>query len=167
MKFSTRAKKIIKSSKNAGITSAYLYAVANGFDTYYFPEEFCVSIPKTHITVETVDEDFLKEWVAQWPSPSQIRKDGGHLSYSISGNLPECRKRMARFLKQWDEFVDSESNPYDLIAAATEKYLERQRDNGWEFTKKNHKFILDNDGSVLSQMIADLGEPVNNSNFYL
>lgn len=167
MKFSSRARKIIKASVNPGITSTYLFAVANGFETDFFPPDFQIDIPKSHITVDTVDEEYIREWVKQWPSPSFVRKDGGFLNYSISGNLPECRKRMAKFLKFWDEYVTSSQDPYDLISQATEKYLEQQRANNWEFTKKNFKFILDSDGSVLSQVIEDLGQPIKSSNFYI
>lgn len=167
MKFSRKARTLINSfpQEERGIVETFLYAKKKGFPLDYFPIQ--VEMPKSQISTETIDKEFLTQWVAKWPTPSQMRRDGANVGYSVSGNMPTCRKRFQQFLSQWDDFVSENSDPYDLINRATDLYLERQRENGWAMTKKNFKFILDVNGSVLSQMIEELGEPMGSSNFYI
>jgi hypothetical protein len=94
---------------------------------------------KNHI--ETV-EDWIDEWVALFPTDLLSK---GYLTYSVSGNTSACVIRMKRFLKEHKDITK------EIIFKATKLYLSEQKLRNWSFTKKNSKFISDNDGSVLEQ----------------
>ncbi len=84
-------------------------------------------------------EDKIQEWMLLWPS---FIIPGAN--YRVSGNYYDCKQRMNTFMKKY-------GYSWDIIMQATKNYLERQKNNGWKMTKKNVKFIYDNDGSVLAE----------------
>lgn len=84
------------------------------------------------------NEEWFEEWLKLFPTNlSKI------IGYSVSGNSVECKKRMNKFMRIHKNFTPK------IIIDATKMYLKEKRSNGWEFTKKNSKFIADKDGSVL------------------
>lgn len=162
--FSSQVKSLVKKLARWGelspeIAYTYLYARSNNYPTHYFPinpddQEKLDEIPKNAIFNEKLEPDWVKEWIKLWPAP----KDTG-LDYSVSGAFPDCRKRFTQFLKQWNERVgDCCDDPpledkLDLIESATKAYLKFKEDQGWAYTKKNFKFIIDSNGSELEQWI--------------
>lgn len=80
---------------------------------------------------------WIDEWLSLWPS---FILPG---NYRVSGNRNEVINRMNKFIKENPNFNK------DIIIKATENYLNRQRNQGWAYTKKNSKFIKDTDGSIL------------------
>lgn len=82
---------------------------------------------------------FILEWLELWPK---------HLlpgDYRVSGNTMAVHKRMNVFLKSFKHFDQ------DLIMEATKRYLDKKQKENWNFTKKNVKFIYDEEGSTLEQ----------------
>ncbi len=89
-------------------------------------------------------KEWMISWIKMWPS---FMMPGG---YRVSGNTLSCIKKMDKFIKEFPEY------PQDIIIKATENYLKKQEQMGWKYTKKNAKFILDSDGSVLEQECQDI-----------
>ena len=83
------------------------------------------------------------EWIDDWLLlfPKGMNKIIG---YDIHGNKTECLNRMSKFRKEHFEKYNSE-----IIIKATKLYLKEQEKNKWAFTKKNVKFIYDENGSML------------------
>jgi hypothetical protein len=82
---------------------------------------------------------FIAEWLELWPK---------HLlpgNYRISGNTIQVHKRMNTFLKNFKHFDQ------EIIMEATKKYLSKKEKENWVYTKKNVKFIYDEEGSTLEQ----------------
>lgn len=91
------------------------------------------------------DTDFgqwVKLWVSKWPSPKET-----NLSYSVSGNLKTCTKKMKAFVKSFHVNLDVSKEDYGdaqimaVIDKATDSYLAQQRMARWERTMKNSNFI--------------------------
>ena len=114
----------------------YLYALKVGCDVSFFPHQLQIERPK-------VTKELIEQFMALWPTQS---KTG--LPYSVSGNKPIVIQRFEKLLKQWDEYTDEDFSP-ERILLATKKYLVSQEEKGYLFTKKNHKFVLDESGSEL------------------
>ena len=93
---------------------------------------------------------WIDEWLALFPTDLMSK---GILTYSVSGNKAACITRMKRFLREHKNY-DKE-----IIMKATQRYLDYQKQKNWQYTKKNSKFIYDNDGSILEQFCEDV---VNN-----
>lgn len=154
LSLSSGGKKLFqKYSKQYGkeATTVYFAAVLLGVD---------IDMPFTLSKRDLVSEDlsWVAEWLSMWPKQSQTGLD-----YSVSGQLPECKKRMAKFLKDAGEFGLNPSP--DDITEATLRYLESQEERAWVYTKKAHKFILDTNGSELAEWLQKK-EPVKKQ-FYL
>lgn len=83
--------------------------------------------------------DWIDEWLSLFPKGfSKI------LGYDIHGNKSECINRMSKFRR--DNF---DKYNKEVIIKATKLYLREQEKNKWSFTKKNVKFIYDENGSML------------------
>ena len=83
--------------------------------------------------------DWIDDWLALFPKGfSKI------LGYDIHGNKSECLNRMSKFRRDNFDKYNSET-----IILATKLYLKEQERNKWAFTKKNVKFIYDENGSML------------------
>lgn len=80
----------------------------------------------------------LDQWLSLWPTFVIPQ------NYRISGNYQDCKYRMEKFIKKY-------GYSWDVIMEATKSYLNRQKKNNWNMTKKNVKFIYDNDGSLLAE----------------
>lgn len=79
----------------------------------------------------------IDEWVNLWPT--KVLPGG----YRVSGNTYDCDERMKKFIRKY-------GYSWEIIMKATKNYLRRQESKGWSMTKKNNKFIYDQDGSVLA-----------------
>jgi hypothetical protein len=94
--------------------------------------------------------DWIKEWLNLWP------KEILH-GYRVSGNSLQVIKKMKTFCKEFPEYNK------DIIFKATNNYLQRKKNENWEFTKKNSKFIFDIDGSTLEQECIAIVENIDKS----
>ena len=83
--------------------------------------------------------DWIDDWLALFPKGMNKK-----LGYDIHGNRAECINRMSKFRR--DNF---DRYNKDTIIKATKIYLREQEKNKWTFTKKNVKFIYDENGSML------------------
>lgn len=107
-------------------------------------------------------ESWIDEWLALFPKDL---KSKGILLYSVSGNRQACIQRM-------NKFVATYKYDKELIILATRLYLQEQRAQSWQFTKKNSKFIYDSEGSVLEEycervknMSGENAPPVQSGHF--
>jgi hypothetical protein len=82
-------------------------------------------------------------WIDEWLIlfPKGLNKIIG---YDVHGNKTECTNRMSKFRR--DNF---EKFNKDTIIKATKLYLKERERERWQFTKKNVKFIYDENGSML------------------
>lgn len=93
--------------------------------------------------LEKVAKVEIIEWIDDWLAlfPKGMNKK---LGYDIHGNKSECINRMSKFRRDNFDKYNSET-----IILATKLYLKEQERNKWAFTKKNVKFIYDENGSML------------------
>lgn len=93
--------------------------------------------------LEKVAKVEIIEWIDKWLAlfPKGMSKK---LGYDIHGNKSECLNRMSKFRRDNFDKYNSET-----IILATKLYLKEQERNKWAFTKKNVKFIYDENGSML------------------
>lgn len=83
------------------------------------------------------------QWIDEWLSlfPKGLNKIIG---YDIHGNRTECINRMSKFRRDnFDRFNK------DTIIKATKLYLKERERERWQYSKKNVKFIYDENGSML------------------
>lgn len=158
MKLSTKGQRLRKQYADLhglGYVNTYFTAVLERVDTYFFPIQLDVK------REDLINEDvsWVADWLKLWPKQS---KTG--LNYAVSGQLPECKSRMAKLLKQIEEY-GLQDVTQEKIFDATKRYLSSQEDKSWVYTKKAHKFILDNDGSQLADWLQT--ESVVKKQFYL
>jgi hypothetical protein len=83
--------------------------------------------------------DWIDEWLTLFPKGMSKK-----LGYDIHGNKSECINRMSKFRRDNFDKYNKET-----IIKATKLYLKEQERNKWTFTKKNVKFIYDENGSML------------------
>lgn len=97
----------------------------------------------TKSNLEKVAKVEIIEWIDKWLAlfPKGMNKK---LGYDIHGNKSECINRMSKFRRDNFDKYNSET-----IILATKLYLKEQERNKWAFTKKNVKFIYDENGSML------------------
>lgn len=167
MNFSSKAKAFIrrltKQGLESGICYTYLFARVHGHPTHYFPPEYDVleEVPKADILNEKIDSEWVKEWIKLWPKPGVAGLD-----YPVSGNYPNVMKKFNKFFKEWDErlpeFKDLlHEDKLELVETATRMYLEQQKERNWEYTQKNHNFIIhDTKGSTLESWIRKADSPI-------
>lgn len=161
MNFSSSAKSLVRqlvkrNDLSPEICYTYLFARANGHPTYYFPDGYDAldAAPKSSIFNEKLDPEWVKGWIKLWPTQKET-----NLDYAVSGAYPNCMKQFTKFLKEWNDRVGdccedlSLEDKLDLIEESTKAYLKFREDRNWEYTKKNHKFIIDTKGSELEQWI--------------
>lgn len=166
--FSSKSRQIVRQATKMGLdpgtSYTFLFAKGKGFPIHYFPseyEEILEIIPKNQIFDEKLDPNWVNRWMKLWPTMGQVLKEGYQLDYAISGHAPEVRKRMKKFVGPGPEgFCErmgiSEDDcdleyKLDIIWKATEAYIEHLRNTEYQFPKKNHKFIIDNGGSILEE----------------
>lgn len=97
----------------------------------------------------------VESWIDSWRDLFPTQGSSG-LSYSPKGDKFECIKRMKIFTMDY-------SFTKDEIFEATEYYIKEQKQRGWNFTKKAHKFIKDTNGSVLSEYCELMKDKPKNS----
>lgn len=83
------------------------------------------------------------QWIDEWLIlfPKGLNKIIG---YDIHGNRTECLNRMIRFRRDNFERFNKET-----IIKATKLYLKEKERERWQYSKKNVKFIYDENGSML------------------
>ena len=155
---------LMKKGIDPQVSSCYLAARFMGADMTFFTQHVPLNyrtlmnkIPLGVIVGIKVHPSKVKEWALKWPKPVATV----HWGYAVSGNGPDCIKRFSQFFLQIndrfediEEFQDlDEDSWWKLINDATDRYLEHQETQNWEFTKKNFKFVLDENGSVLETWI--------------
>lgn len=74
-----------------------------------------------------------KEWISEWNNlfPSNIKWNG----VNIKSRDEDCEKRMNDFLKRYPEYSK------ETIFKATKTYLEKQKNENWNYTKRSVYFI--------------------------
>lgn len=98
-----------------------------------------------------IDEFVKKKWTLLFPTRKET-----NLPYDISGNTAACISRMTSFLKGFNKLFDvnyTTTEKYAIIYKATQNYMATARAKGYAYTKKNSKFISDENGSVLEDYI--------------
>lgn len=136
-----------------GIVHLYMLARHYGYDRHFFPPEYH-ELEKVSLSSAfglTLDKEWMARWISKWPTPSITMLD-----YSVSGNTAACVRNMKKFLKDFNQTFGTDlttEEQCELIDEATDLYLQDQEDKYWEYTKKNSKFIKDNNGSVLEDYI--------------
>lgn len=106
--------------------------------------------------IENNSKDYFKEWMDLWPKNLL-----NIIGYTVSGNTQTCKTRMTKFMK-------SNSYEWETVIQATKMYLSYQENRGWEYTKKNYKFIQDKESSTLEafcEMIENNVKPKDNVEF--
>lgn len=98
------------------------------------------------------DFNWIYDWLKLWPT--NLKKQIG---YTVSGNTDAVFNRMKRFQARFGY------SPTTIIKA-TQKYLKEQENANWEYTKKNSKFILDKDGSLLEDYCKKIIDPALDTN---
>ena len=86
----------------------------------------------------SLEEDWIEEWYNLFPKGV---KSGG---YPLRSGLRGVEIKMKKFIKEFPEY------PKDVIIAATKKYLEEARSNGYQYTQLAHYFIYKNNVSNLA-----------------
>lgn len=138
-----------------GIIETYLFARQKGYTRDFFPEEyhFLENVSMAAAMGTTIDKEWMARWISKWPPPSVTGLD-----YSISGNTAACVRNMKRFLKDFNQVFGVDmtlEEQMEIIDRATDEYLEKQEYDDWQYTKKNAKFIMDSNGSVLETYIRE------------
>lgn len=91
--------------------------------------------------------DFIAKWINKFPTQKYT-----NLTYAVSGNSKACGQRMKIFMGTMNKNLGikySVPEKYELINAATDMYLNYQKNRNWAYTKKNSKFIYDSESSIL------------------
>ena len=75
-----------------------------------------------------------KEWISEWNNlfPSNIKWNG----VNIKSRDEDCEKRMNDFLKRYPEYSK------ETIFKATKTYLEKQKNENWNYTKRSDTSIF-------------------------
>ena len=139
---------------------AYLFSRYVGSPTHWFPDEYAIldEVPMNMIVDEKLDPEWVKHWMAKWPTQSDVFKQTGvRYPYSFSGNSKQVRKKLKDFIRDFDErfsrYVQEPTaikDKAETIDKATDLYLAERKAAGWEFTRKNHLFIEhESKGSLL------------------
>lgn len=135
--------------------NVYEFALKQGdFDMSIFPHQLDLKTPK-------ISKEFIQRWAAMWP-----KQKATGLDYPINSAVPICEARFTQLIKKWNDFVEAEFSE-DAIILATREYLRKQENNNWAMTKKSHKFIMDENGSMLAQMINGMGDSVQPTAFFI
>lgn len=155
---------------NAEIMNTLLYAAKKGYPIDYFPQEYQDFFLEENFEVKVAslfDEQKFVEWVKLFPT-QLIKGQDGFEDYRVSGNIPECRKRMKTFLNNIRDYLEegtgmNKEEVWSLIDRATRNYLHNRAKENYQRTKKNFKFIYDNgSGSVLAEwMRKTLNNEIN------
>jgi len=138
------------------VMDLYMTARQKGVQRDFFPEEYHVleNVSMSWVKGVHLDREWIQRWISKWPSPSITG-----LTYSVSGNTAACIRNMKRFIRDFNGTFNLQYELEEIekvIDEATDLYLEEKEYDGWEFTKKNAKFILDSNGSVLETYIRQV-----------
>lgn len=98
-------------------------------------------------------EEFVKtKYIPLFPTRSETG-----LTYDISGNTAACIDRMTKFINDFPRIFNRTDKSlvdiFSLIYQATQTYINVKRINNYAYTKKNVKFIYDEQGSELENCI--------------
>lgn len=155
---------------SAEIISTLLFAAKKNYPIDYFPQEYQDFFLDQNFEVNSkslFDEQRFMEWVKLFPT-QLIKGQDGFEDYRVSGNIPECRKRMKSFLNNIKDYFEegsgmSKEEVWLLIERGTKNYIHNRAKENYQRTKKNFKFIYDNgSGSVLADwMRKTLNNEVN------
>lgn len=104
--------------------------------------------------INVAKKEIVEEWINDYRALFPLRNVTG-LTYHVKGDLNECIKRMKKFIQDYKYSKET-------ILQATKNYIEEQKNKGWSYTKKAHKFIRDLDGSILSEYCEAVKKGDNN-----
>lgn len=101
----------------------------------------------------------INNWIDEWSDLWKGKKVSSATAEYYLAQPPSVN------LKRMQEFVKENKFNKEIIFAATKKYLDEKEAQGFNFTKKSHKFIQDLDGSTLYAycQAIELGETVPKS----
>lgn len=120
--------------------------------------EFPITITlRKKLEKEIVPE--INNWIDEWSDLWKGKKVSSATAEYYLAQPPSVN------LKRMQEFVKENKFNKEIIFAATKKYLDEKEAQGFNFTKKSHKFIQDLDGSTLYAycQAIELGETVPKS----
>lgn len=138
-----------------GYVAVYEFAKKRGdFDMSIFPVQ--IDAAATKITAA-----FVAKYRLLWPKQAETG-----LPYSVTSPTSIIQQRFNQLLKNWDDLIDQEFNE-ELILDATRRYLGRQRQNNWLMTKKSHKFVWDENGSLIAEFINNNNKPSQPETFFI
>ncbi len=134
-----------------------IVSINDGLPTFNIPL-FEGEAPQHHATLVTSDVDIanfvIDKYIPLFPLPSETG-----LSYSVTGNTDQCKVRMKKFIKEFNKLFNlkyTQAEIFNVILIATQDYLNEKRALGWGFTKKNVKFIYDENGSELENRVRSV-----------
>jgi len=110
--------------------------------------------PVINIKDSDIKTFVIKDFIPLFPTQSETG-----LPYAISGNTAACVTRMTKFVKEFNKLFNAkypQSEIFSLILRATKNYLEEKRCVGYGYTKKNVKFISDENGSELENRVRNI-----------
>lgn len=85
----------------------------------------------------------INNWIQEWSDLWKGKKVSSATAEYYLAQPPSVN------LKRMQEFVKENKFSKEVIFAATIKYLDEKEAQGFNFTKKSHKFIQDLEGSTL------------------
>lgn len=133
--------------------AVYEFAKKRGdFDMSIFPVQ--IDLAPTKITAS-----FIERYRSLWPKQSETG-----LPYAVTSPSTIITQRFNNLLKNWDDLFDQEFSE-ELLLDTTRRYLAHQRENNWVMTKKSHKFIWDENGSLLADWVNNKKKPSSTTFF--
>lgn len=131
-----------------------IVSINAGLPTFNIPL-FEGEVSQQHPILALSDTDIasfvVNKFIPLFPLPSVTG-----LTYSVTGNTDQCKVRMKKFIKDFNKLFNlkySQAEIFNIILQATGDYLNERQALGWGFTKKNVKFIYDDNGSELENRV--------------
>lgn len=131
-----------------------IISISDGLPTFNIPlfeGQINISSPALTISDKDIIDFVVNKYIPLFPTQSET-----NLPYPISGNTDQCKLRMKKFVKEFNNLFKlkyTQAEIFGIILKATTDYLGEKKALGWGFTKKNVKFIYDDNGSELENRI--------------
>lgn len=131
-----------------------IISISDGLPTFNIPlfeGQINISSPTLAISDKDIIDFVVNKYIPLFPTQSET-----NLPYPISGNTDQCKLRMKKFVKEFNNLFKlkyTQAEIFGIILKATTDYLGEKKALGWGFTKKNVKFIYDDNGSELENRI--------------